>query len=207
MSGQGQPDWKSVRLVRVHDWLPISAAALVTGAMALLLASVLTQGGDTAADLPDAIAERYAPLVAEKAISQQDYTNAVAAQKAAEADVAAFCQKHSRWVVEGCYADLVEAVLELRPLLVFLNPGLESCTANCLSRPWESHKYPSKQEQDANLQFLLSWVAEYYTRDGPMSLAAHRSLFRDHPGRKVEFHHVPRLNPPESDVLALLRAP
>jgi membrane fusion protein (multidrug efflux system) len=36
-----------------------------------------------------AIAERYAPLVAEKAISQQDYTNAVAAQKAAEADVAA----------------------------------------------------------------------------------------------------------------------
>lgn len=36
-----------------------------------------------------AVAERYAPLVAEKAISQQDYTHAVAAQKAAEADVAA----------------------------------------------------------------------------------------------------------------------
>ncbi len=49
MSGQVQPDWKSVRLVRVHDWLPISAAALVTGAMALLLASVLTQNGDDAA--------------------------------------------------------------------------------------------------------------------------------------------------------------
>lgn len=50
MSGQVQPDWKSVRLVRVHDWLPVSAAALVTGAMALLLATVLTQGGSTAAD-------------------------------------------------------------------------------------------------------------------------------------------------------------
>lgn len=36
-----------------------------------------------------AIAERYQPLVAEKAISQQDFANAVAAQKAAEADVAA----------------------------------------------------------------------------------------------------------------------
>lgn len=36
-----------------------------------------------------AVAERYAPLVAEKAVSQQDYTGAVAAQKAAEADVAA----------------------------------------------------------------------------------------------------------------------
>lgn len=36
-----------------------------------------------------AVAERYAPLVAEKAVSQQDYASAVAAQKAAEADVAA----------------------------------------------------------------------------------------------------------------------
>jgi membrane fusion protein, multidrug efflux system len=35
-----------------------------------------------------AVARRYQPLVAENAISQQDYANAVAAQKAAEADVA-----------------------------------------------------------------------------------------------------------------------
>lgn len=36
-----------------------------------------------------AVVERYKPLIAENAISQQDYTGAVAAQKAAEADVAA----------------------------------------------------------------------------------------------------------------------
>ena len=36
----------------------------------------------------NALAERYKPLVAENAISQQEYANAVAAQKAAEADVA-----------------------------------------------------------------------------------------------------------------------
>lgn len=36
-----------------------------------------------------ALAERYQPLVAEKAVSQQDYANAVAAQQQAEADVAA----------------------------------------------------------------------------------------------------------------------
>jgi membrane fusion protein (multidrug efflux system) len=36
-----------------------------------------------------AVAERYAPLVKENAISEQEYTNAVASQKAAEADVAA----------------------------------------------------------------------------------------------------------------------
>jgi membrane fusion protein, multidrug efflux system len=35
-----------------------------------------------------ALAERYKPLVAENAISQQEYANAVATQKAAEADVA-----------------------------------------------------------------------------------------------------------------------
>src|SRR6476469_7068358 len=36
-----------------------------------------------------ALAERYKPLVEANAISKQDYANAVAAQKAAEADVAA----------------------------------------------------------------------------------------------------------------------
>ena len=36
-----------------------------------------------------AVAERYKPLVAENAISQQEYTAAMAAQKSAEADVAA----------------------------------------------------------------------------------------------------------------------
>ena len=36
-----------------------------------------------------AVVERYQPLVAAKAISQQDYTAAIAAQKTAEADVAA----------------------------------------------------------------------------------------------------------------------
>ena len=35
-----------------------------------------------------ALADRYKPLIAENAISQQEYANAVAAQKAAEADVA-----------------------------------------------------------------------------------------------------------------------
>lgn len=49
MSGHPSPDWHSVRLVKVNDWLPVSAASLVAGAMALLLASVLTQNGDDAA--------------------------------------------------------------------------------------------------------------------------------------------------------------
>lgn len=123
----------------------------------------------------------------------------------AEADVAKFCTTHTRWVLEGCYGNLLEAAFQFEPLLIFLNPGLESCTAHCLNRPWEPHKYTSKQEQDANLPFLLSWVAEYYTRDGPMSLVAHQAVFDSYPGRKVELRRVPQLNPPEAEVLAWLR--
>lgn len=123
----------------------------------------------------------------------------------AEADIAKFGTTHARWVMEGCYGNLIEAAFQFRPFLIFLNPGLESCTAHCLSRPFEPHKYPSKQEQDANLQFLLSWVAEYYTRDGPMSLAAHQAVFAKYPGRKVELQRVPQLNPPEAEVLAWVR--
>ena len=123
----------------------------------------------------------------------------------ARADVAAFCGDRESWVVEGCYANLIEAALPFSPLLVFLNPGREQCLANCRERPWEPHKYASRQEQDANLEFLLSWVAEYDTREGPMSLAAHRELFAAYAGRKVEFGHVPRLDPPEPEVLNLVR--
>lgn len=126
------------------------------------------------------------------------------APAAARADVAAFCARHERWVIEGCYADLVEAALPHAPLLVLLDPGLETCLANCRRRPWEPHKYPSKQAQDANLQFLLSWVADYYVRDGAMSLKAHRQCVAGYAGRKVELRHLPRLHPPEAQLLAWL---
>jgi adenylate kinase family enzyme len=123
----------------------------------------------------------------------------------AAADVEAFCRADARWVVEGCYADLIAVTLSFDPLLVFLNPGLEGCTANCRSRPWEPEKYASREAQDAHLAFLLSWVADYYTREGPMSLRAHRTLFDAVAGRKVELQRVPELSPPEPAVLALVR--
>jgi adenylate kinase family enzyme len=122
----------------------------------------------------------------------------------AEASVSSFCTSNARWVVEGCYANLIEVALRSEPFLIFLNPGLEICLAHCLNRPWEPHKYTSKQEQDANLQFLLSWVAEYYTRDGPLSLGGHHAVFARYPGRKVELRRVPQLSPPDPEVLAWL---
>lgn len=103
---------------------------------------------------------------------------------AAAADVQAFCASHRTWVVEGCYAGLVAATFTFTPKLIFLDPGLEQCLANCRARPWEPHKYASKDEQDERLAFLLQWVADYYTRDGDLSLAGHRALFDAYAGPK-----------------------
>jgi adenylate kinase family enzyme len=123
----------------------------------------------------------------------------------AMADVATFCTTYKRWVLEGCYGNLIESALQFPPVLIFLNPGFDSCAAHCRNRSWEPHKYPSKQQQDANLPFLLSWVAEYYTREGAMSLAAHRALYEAYTGPKVELRRAPQLDPPDAEVLALLR--
>jgi adenylate kinase family enzyme len=121
-------------------------------------------------------------------------------------DIAVFCGSHENWVVEGCYANLAAAALELAPKLILLNPGLEACLANCRSRPWEPHKYPSKRAQDANLEFLLSWVEEYYTRNGPMSLAGHQDCFGSYAGPKRELLSVPALRPVEPQLLAWVRS-
>lgn len=101
-------------------------------------------------------------------------------------DLEKFCTAGDRWIIEGCYANVIRASLRWEPELVFLNPGVEVCLHHCRERPWEPHKYASKAEQDAKLAFLLSWVSDYYRRDGSMSLRAHRQVFAEYPGRKRE---------------------
>jgi adenylate kinase family enzyme len=100
------------------------------------------------------------------------------------ADLAQFCRESDDWVIDGCYGDLVEAVLPNSPLLIFLEPGQDVCVANCRARPWEPHKYRSKAEQDAHLEHLLGWVRSYYDLDGSMSLAGHRAVFDAYAGPK-----------------------
>ena len=111
---------------------------------------------------------------------------------AAAADVRAFCERRERWVVEGCYAGLVHDALAHSPILLFMDPGVDACLSNCRSRPWEPHKYASKDEQEGTLEFLLSWVREYYTRDGDLSLAAHQALFDAYRGPKLRLAHRDR---------------
>lgn len=123
----------------------------------------------------------------------------------ARADVAAFCRSHEAWVVEGCYASLIDAALPFGPRLVLLDPGEAQCLANCRARPWEPHKYASRAEQDERLAFLLDWVSAYYTRDGDMSLAGHQALFEAYAGPKVRLADLPRLDTPAPVLLDGLR--
>jgi adenylate kinase family enzyme len=113
------------------------------------------------------------------------------AQLAAEADVRSFCDTKSAWVVDGCYAGLIAVALCYQPILLFLEPGVEACLENCRRRPWEPHKYSSRQVQDANLEFLLGWVRDYYRRDGDMSLCAHQSVFAGYAGPKQQLAVLP----------------
>lgn len=104
---------------------------------------------------------------------------------AMRADLHAFCQEPG-WIIEGCYGDLIAAALVYTPQLVLLNPGEAACIAHCRARPWEPHKYASKAEQDSKLEFLLTWVSDYYKRDGAMSLCGHRAEFDRYTGPKRE---------------------
>lgn len=103
------------------------------------------------------------------------------------AEIDAFVAAHPSWVIEGCYADLLELVVPAATEVRFLNPGTEVCVANCRARPWEPEKYPTKEAQDELLDFLVEWVREYETRTDEYSLARHRALFHRFPGPKREY--------------------
>ncbi|MFM7674169.1 MAG: AAA family ATPase [Synechococcus sp.] len=96
---------------------------------------------------------------------------------------------HESWILEGCYADILEPLLVHGEELLFLNPGVEVCLAHCRSRPWEPEKFASPEEQERNLPNLLAWVRSYETRLDEYGLARHRALFDAFPGRKREFTH------------------
>jgi hypothetical protein len=94
--------------------------------------------------------------------------------------------EHDGWVIEGCYADLAALALPRCTRLVFLNPAVDVCVEHARQRPWEPHKYASKEAQDENLDMLLRWIRDYPTRADELSLGAHRALFDGYEGDKIE---------------------
>lgn len=98
-----------------------------------------------------------------------------------------FIKGSDDWVIEGCYSGLLRAAAAYCTEMIFLNPGIEACVENCMARPWEPHKYSSREAQDANLEMLVGWVRAYESREDEFSLQEHRKLFDAHEGSKVEY--------------------
>ena len=103
-------------------------------------------------------------------------------------NVQEFLENNQEWIIEGCYSDLLELVINQASEIVFLNPGEETCISNCRERPWEPHKYESPEEQNKNLNMLLDWVRQYSVRNDEFSLSAHQKLFDEFTGPKTEFN-------------------
>ena len=120
----------------------------------------------------------------------------VAVQRPASAIAAslqAFLDGGDRWVIEGCYGELVQAAAPYCTELVFLDPGCEACLANNRQRPWEPHKYATPEAQDAMLAPLQAWVSGYYERNDDWSWRRHLAIFDAHPGTKVRWTGEPPL--------------
>jgi adenylate kinase family enzyme len=98
-----------------------------------------------------------------------------------------FIEANDRWIIEGCYSDLVEAALPYCTELRFLNPGVEVCVEHCRQRPWEPEKFASGEEQQAMLENLVQWVRDYETREDEYGLKRHRQIFDSFAGNKHEY--------------------
>ena len=98
-----------------------------------------------------------------------------------------FLDKNRSGVVEGCYADLLRLIIDKASKIIFLNPGDNVCVENCRKRPWEPHKYKTPEEQDKNLEMLIGWIKQYSCRNDELSLIAHRGLFDNFNGCKIEY--------------------
>lgn len=99
-----------------------------------------------------------------------------------------FVNNNSSWVIEGCYTDLLVLAAEHANEAVYMNLDVELCIRNAKNRPWEPHKYESKEEQDKNLKMLIDWISQYPVRTDTFSKSAHERLYRSFKGKKKMFN-------------------
>ncbi|MFT7559451.1 MAG: adenylate kinase family enzyme [Flavobacteriales bacterium] len=112
----------------------------------------------------------------------------------ASAEISAFTNLCSSWVIEGCYRDLFDAIKTETAQLIFLDFSAQQCGDHARMRPWEPHKYACKAAQDANLAMLLDWIEGYYQREDVFSLAQHNEFYDSYKGPKQRFKGSPELN-------------
>ncbi len=87
-------------------------------------------------------------------------------------------------LLRGGYSDLLEMVKARAKLIIYMDLSIASCIRNAKSRPWEPHKYPSKQAQDENLAMLLEWIGQYGERDDTFCKQAHQALWQSFTAKK-----------------------
>ncbi len=104
-----------------------------------------------------------------------------------EKEITIFINSNASWVIEGCYSDLLEMVIPHTSEIMFLNLPIKDCIANAKNRPWEPHKYKSKEAQDSNLEMLIGWIAQYSEREDTFSEAAHNKLYENYSSKKSVF--------------------
>lgn len=99
-------------------------------------------------------------------------------------EIDSFIKANRAWIIEGCYTDLLELVASYSSEIIYMNLPIEHCISNAKSRPWEPHKYESKQAQDKNLDMLIDWISQYATRDDTFSKNAHERFYSRYNGKK-----------------------
>lgn len=96
-----------------------------------------------------------------------------------------FVNDCAAWVIEGCYADLLEIAAPLADEIIFMNISVAECVENAKARPWEPHKYASKKAQDDNLAMLIDWIKQYRERDDVFSFRSHFKFYDEFLGKKT----------------------
>ncbi len=99
-------------------------------------------------------------------------------------EISKFIDSNNNWVIEGCYSDLLALAAPAATKMIFMNLPIAACIENARQRPFEPHKYESKQAQDANLDMLIDWISQYDTREDTFSKAAHTALYNNFSGDK-----------------------
>lgn len=102
-------------------------------------------------------------------------------------DISIFTESNESWVIEGCYSDLLEIVIPESTEIIFMNLPVDACISNARNRPWEPHKYATKDAQDENLEMLIDWIAQYSERKDTFSMTAHNELYEQYAGKKSVF--------------------
>jgi len=103
----------------------------------------------------------------------------------AKAAIEAFMKQNNSWVIEGCYTDLLQMAESQAGEIIYLNLSVAQCIQNAKNRPWEPHKYASKEEQDKNLTMLINWINDYTERSDEFSKTAHLHFYRQYNGHKT----------------------